>query len=385
MNIKNERFDENPQASSRTIWLAMFLFWTVIAATFPLTDFIKSIAYPEKHFNLLDSFFEAMCAFYIWFAFTPLIFWFGRKFSFGRGKRWALNLLIHLLLSYVVVAIYIAITSSILIFLIKGQGIDAFWARYFDRFYMVGHYHVIIYWAILGAGVSFNYYKKYRERETEASRLLFRSKTLEAQLARAQLDSLKMQLHPHFLFNTLHAISALIEDSPQKARRMIARLGELLRSTLDIADQQTITLEKEIALTKIYFQIEQERFLEKLQVRIECAPDAMDCHAPSLILQPLIENAVKHGITDQETAIIEIGVKRTNKLIELFVRDNGPGFADDDLTDLQDGIGLSNTKARLGQLYGKAHSFEVGNSTKGGAEVKISIPCDPNDIDGERS
>ena len=375
MSNKNEPFDENPQSNSRTIWLAMFLFWTVIAATFPLTDFIKSVAYPEKHFNLLDSFFEAMYAFYIWFAFTPLIFWLGRKFSFGRDKRWAFNLLIHLFLSYIVVAIYIAIASSIVVFLIKGQGFDAFWVRYFDRFYMVGHYHVIIYWAILGAGVSFNYYKKYRERETEASRLLFRSKTLEAQLARAQLDSLKMQLHPHFLFNTLHAISALIDDNPKRSRRMIARLGELLRSTLDIADQQTIPVEKEIALTRLYLEIEQERFQEKLDVRIDAGSKVMNCFVPSLILQPLIENTIKHGIKEQNVAIIEIVVSRKNKRIEILVRDNGPGFADDGLTEIQEGIGLSNTKARLEQLYGKEHTFAAGNSENGGAEVKISIPC----------
>ena len=163
---------------------------------------------------------------------------------------------------------------------------------------MVGHYQIIIYWAILAAGISLEYYKKYRAREIEASRLLLRSTKLESQLAKAQLDSLKMQLHPHFLFNTLHAVSALIDDNPKRARRVIARLGELLRSTLDIAEEQTIPLEQEIALTKLYLEIEQERFGDKLEVKINVSDSDLDCMVPTLILQPLIENAIKHGIKD---------------------------------------------------------------------------------------
>ena len=368
--------NESSQISSRTIWLSMFLFWTLIAATFPITDYIKSMAYPEKEFNLLGSFAESAIGFYLWFALTPLIFWFGRKFGFGRNKKWALNLAIHLVLSYLVVSAYLLLVSAIVVCLLHGKyEFSYLWLRFFDRFYMVGHYQVIIYWAILGAGVSFDYYKKYREREIEASRLLLRSTTLESQLSKAQLDSLKMQLHPHFLFNTLHAISALMEDSPKRARRMIARLGELLRSTLDISDQQTITVEKEIALTRLYLEIEQERFREDLEVKIDVGSDELECAVPSLILQPLVENAIKHGIKNQKKAVIEVAVVLRNKRIEIRVKDNGPGFSFGDSDELEEGIGLSNTKARLEQLYGDKHEFSVTNSDEGGAVVEISFPC----------
>jgi len=386
MNVENDSRNKKSMLSdetqdvpiqSRTIWLSMFLFWTLIACTFPITDYIKSVAYPEKHFSVLGSLTESLPIFYVWFAFTPLIFWFGRKFGFGRNKKWVLNLFVHLVLSYVVVSAYLFLTSIHLVYIVKGPGdIPTLWARFFDRFYMTGHYQVIIYWAILAAGISFEYYKKYREREVEASRLLLRSTKLESQLAKAELDSLKMQLHPHFLFNTLHAVSALIDDDPKRARRVIARLGELLRSTLDIAEQQTIPLEQEIALTKLYLEIEQERFGEKLEVNIDVSDSDSDCMVPTLILQPLIENAIKHGIKDaKKTAIIEIKAFQTNKRINISVSDNGPGFPESDSIEIKDGIGLSNTKARLDQLYGKDHAFEISSSKKGGALIKINIPC----------
>ncbi|NNE99188.1 MAG: histidine kinase [Pyrinomonadaceae bacterium] len=326
---------------------------------------------------MLRSLSESIPLFYVWFAFTPFIFWFGRKLSFERDKPWVRNLLIHVVLGYAVVSVYLLLTSAYLTVVVKGlTEIAPVLDRFFDRFYMIGHYQLIIYWAILGTGAALDYYKKYREREIEASRLLLRSTALEAQLNKAQLDSLKMQLHPHFLFNTLHAVSALIEDDPKGARRVIARLGELLRSTLDIADQQTVPLKQEIELTKLYLEIEQERFGDKLDVEIDVPSSDLDCMVPTLILQPLIENAIKHGIKDAKTkAMIEIRVSRANKKIEISVSDNGPGFSNSDSIELGDGIGLSNTKARLEQLYGDAHSFKASNNEKGGAVVRIIIPC----------
>ena len=362
---------------SRTIWISMFLFWTLIACTFPITDYIKSVVYVGKGFSVFGSLSESLPGFYLWFAFTPLIFWLAKKFGFGKDRNWILNLVIHLVLSYLVVSVYLFLTSVYYVNLMQVPGKTlTLWERFFDRFYMTGHYHIIIYWAILAAGISFEYYKKYRQREIEASQLLLHSTKLESQLAKAQLDSLKMQLHPHFLFNTLHAVSALIDDDPKRARKVIARLGELLRSTLDIAEQQTIPLEQEIGLTKLYLEIEQERFGDKLNVKIDIKDSDFDCMVPTLILQPLIENAIKHGIKDaKKTAVIEIKASQTNKRINISVSDNGPGFPESDSIEIKDGIGLSNTKARLDQLYGKDHAFEISNSKTGGALIQIDIPC----------
>jgi sensor histidine kinase YesM len=138
-----------------------------------------------------------------------------------------------------------------------------------------------------------------------------------------------------------------------------------------------IPLEKELALTNLYLDIEQERFQDKLRVNIDFSKENLDCSVPSLILQPLVENAIKHGITDKEKiALIEIKAIKRNKKLHLSVEDNGPGFSEEQTTELQEGgIGLSNTKSRLEQLFGKDHEFIIGNSEKGGALVEIIIPC----------
>ena len=360
-----------------TVWVLMFIFWTVICITHDTQTVLLSHAYPDKytHYNWIKEISTTFFTFYMWFVFTPVIFWFGKKISFDNKEKLVRNLAIHLILSFVTVVTYLFITSpKLLMYPEKYPNIGIF-EHFLDRLYLYTHFELIVYWAILGVGASLDYYKKFRERESEASRLLLRSTKLEAQLAKAQLDSLKMQLHPHFLFNTLHAISALMKKNPTRSRRMIARLSELLRSTLEITDRQTISLKEEINLTKLYLEIEQERFGDKLQVNINIAPEEFDVAVPSFILQPLIENTIKHGIKNlKETAVIEIKTEKENNKLKIFVIDNGKGFPTDKTLQSKDGIGLSNTKNRLKQIYDERQEFKTYNSEKGGATVEISIP-----------
>jgi two-component system, LytTR family, sensor kinase len=361
------------------IWVLMFAFWTVLSTVLAIQDYLIWVSSPAKFSGWTAIFFNSYPYFYTWFALSPFIFFFGRKFGFGRREKNLRNLVIHSFLSVLFAAGYLAMTLLFVVPRLYDEYDLATFYREFDkRVYVVGHFQVIVYWAILGVCVSFDNYKKFRERETEAARLQMRSTKLESQLAKAQLDALKMQLHPHFLFNTLHAISALIEDHPKRARRMIARLGELLRSTLDISDWQTILLEKELALTRLYLEIEEERFQDKLRVETEVSGAEMDCQVPSLILQPLVENAIKHGITDGEKiAVIRIKTLHRNDKLHIFVEDNGPGFAVGRMDEPESGIGLSNIKARLEQIYGADHRMSVGKSDDlGGASVEISIPCE---------
>jgi LytS/YehU family sensor histidine kinase len=232
------------------------------------------------------------------------------------------------------------------------------------------HWNVLAYWAIVACNHALHYYRSYRENE-------FRTSQLETQLAEAQLQALKMQLQPHFLFNTLHSVSALIHKDPEAADRMITRLGDFLRITLDNAGTQEVTLEKELEFIKCYLEIERVRFQDRMRVSLNIDPGALDALVPNLLWQPILENAIRHGISARsETGFIQIGARRINGRLQLSIKDDGPGIqGGPNGTSLPiERVGLANTRARLRQLYGEDHSFQLRNVTTGGLEVVMEIP-----------
>jgi len=194
-------------------------------------------------------------------------------------------------------------------------------------------------------------------------------------LAQAQLNALRMQLHPHFLFNTLNSISVLMSEDVATARRMLSRLSDLLRTSLDNDGRHEVSLREELEFLKAYLEIEETRFQDRLTVRMQIEPDLLDARVPNLILQPLVENAIRHGIaTRAQSGVIEINAARDNGMMRLTVRDDGPGLGTNSPSSLISGIGLSNTRERLKQLYGANHRFEMMNASGGGLEVVIAIP-----------
>jgi two-component system, LytTR family, sensor kinase len=227
----------------------------------------------------------------------------------------------------------------------------------------------VMYWAILGLGYAFDYRERYRERESVASQL-------RAQLAQAQLESLKMQLHPHFLFNTLHAISGLVRAGERSAAvNMIAGLSELLRRALDSADEQEVPLRDEVKFVELYLDIQKVRFSDRLRVRMEVAPDTLDALVPNLILQPLVENAIRHGVSPDETACaVVVNAYRSDATLHLSVCDDGPGLQSGWRDGQGEGIGLANTRARLKRLYGSDQRFDLRNGASGGVTASIAIP-----------
>jgi LytS/YehU family sensor histidine kinase len=245
---------------------------------------------------------------------------------------------------------------------------------------------VIFYWTIVGVGYAFEYYRRFREQQLQAAGLELRATRLETQLARAQLQALKMQLHPHFLFNTLHAISALMDDDIKGARRMIARLSELLRLTLEGAGRQEVSLRQELDALERYLEIEQIRFQDRLKVHLAVEPETLDASVPNLVLQPIVENAVRHGIAPRSSAgRIEIRAERRDGMIELQVIDDGPGlhpYGEGCPDEFREGIGLANTRARLRRLYGDEHCIEIRNADEGGLVVKLAIPFRTADVEG---
>lgn len=228
------------------------------------------------------------------------------------------------------------------------------------------HQSLLTYWLLVGATQAYLYYQRYREGE-------LRSAQLGTQLAQAQLQALRMQFHPHFIFNTLNAISTLVHKDPDAADRMIARLSELVRHTLENVGVQEVPLAQELEFLERYLEIEQTRFADRLVVRMEIAPETLDARTPYLILQPLVENAIRHGIAARSLAgSIEVRARRDDAMVVLEVWDDGPSMPGGAGTKV--GVGISNTRARLETLYGSAQRFEVKNAARGGVVATLTFP-----------
>lgn len=218
------------------------------------------------------------------------------------------------------------------------------------------------FWGIAGIGLSFDYFGKYRDREVVAARL-------SSQLANAQLATLRMQLRPHFLFNTLNGIATLMRRDVDQAEQMLVWLGELLRATLDLGEQNEIHLGKELEILHKYLQIEQVRFPERLQFQVDVPVDLQNAVVPALILQPLVENSIIHGVAPlSRPVMIQISASRKDNQLCLVVHDNGLGAQN----MVAERIGLSNTRQRLRQLYGLRADCQILSSD--GFTVILNIP-----------
>jgi LytS/YehU family sensor histidine kinase len=241
--------------------------------------------------------------------------------------------------------------------------------------------NALYYALLLGIAHAVLYYGRYRERERTAERLA-------AGLTEARLQALKMQLQPHFLFNTLNAISALVPAEAQPARRMIARLGDLLRIALEHEETQEVTLREELAFLEPYLEIEQARLQDRLTVTMEIAPETLDARVPHLLLQPLVENAVRHGIAPRiEPGSVKISATRAadRRFLHLEVRDDGPGVERDNQARNRKPVGLANVQSRLEQLYGGEHQFALENHPAGGTVVRITLPFRGGDATEDRN
>jgi two-component system, LytTR family, sensor kinase len=235
----------------------------------------------------------------------------------------------------------------------------------FSRLYLNAF---LAYLDVLLAGLAIYYARDARSKQLRASKL-------EARLAEAQLDVLRMQLHPHFLFNTLNTVSALMHRDVQAADRMLALLGDLLRDSFEKISAQEVSLKQELGFLEKYLEIEKTRFRDRLSIETEIDPETLDAEVPNLMLQPLVENAIRHGIARRrEAGHIRLMAWRDGDRLELRVRDNGPGLSSERDMVGRSGVGLSNTQARLRQLYGPAHRFELLAPESGGLEVALSIP-----------
>jgi two-component sensor histidine kinase len=315
--------------------------------------------------------FWQLAVWYTWGCLTPIILGLGRKFP-GVGASWLRGLVSYLPVSVIVAAVHVA-AATYLKMLIKPfdvwSNMEPFMAQYRGELRGFFLFDFLVFWAILGVHYAFDYRERYRERESFASQL-------RAQLARAQLESLKMQLHPHFLFNTLHNIAGLVRSNEkQSAVNMIAGLSHLLRRALENADEQEVPLREEVKFIELYLDIQKVRFSDRLTVRMEIAPDTLDALVPNLILQPLVENAIRHGISPNDSAgTIVISTRRAGGMLYISVCDDGPGLQSGWRMEESEGIGLANTGERLKHLYGTEYRFDLSNSATGGVTASLAIP-----------
>ena len=333
-----------------------FLFWTVVGLFFASQTYILN---PDGAWT--TAFARAAPRWYIWGALTPFVIRLDRRLP-GR-EHLPRRLVMHVGLGVFWTAVWAGINMGVQwIFSGAVAAIDLlFVARNF-------HWNYLIYWLILGVYLAWDSYTEMQQREVKAARL-------EKLLAQARLHTLQSQLHPHFLFNTLNAISAFMEKEPRAARRMMAELGELLRFSLDHADRQEITLAEELAFLENYLNIERIRFEDQLTVEVKAHPETLEALVPGFLLQPLVENAIRHGITTRAAAgHIEVTAARDDGMLLLQVRDDGVGLPEGWRLAEHGGVGLSNTRARLAHLYPDRYRFRVEGAPGRGVLVAIDLP-----------
>jgi signal transduction histidine kinase len=316
---------------------------------------------------------------YTWALATPGILWLGRRFPFDQ-RGWPLSVAVHLVASCTFVFFLDLLYAWHAANVLPVRSMPLF-TRATQTFVSWVLADGLLYWMILSVSYAVEHYRRFREREVIAAQL-------ETQLVQADLQALKMQLHPHFLFNALHTIGSLVRTGDREtAVRVVAGLGDLLRRVLDDATQQEVPLKQELEFVRNYLDIEQVRFRDRLKVAINAAPDVLDAKVPSLILQPLVENAIRHGIGPHVRAgCVIVGARRLDDRLHLVVRDDGPGIGTGEDDTTRPGIGLSNTRARLTRLYGTDYELEVTNAPEGGLEARIALPFSlaPAEWEGHR-
>lgn len=348
--------------------------WILVGAIFSIQLYFFRSGTPQA-MSLDRAFLWEGVRWLLWVPLYPLILRLLKRIPFQRERR-AQHVLAHGGLSALVSVFHIALFAAV-----YWVGLNVIYASPWEEplpkvikvfaaetlvifrimFTLDFHVGILVYWVIVVLVLTLDYYR--------------RTARLETQLAQAQLEALKMQLQPHFLFNTLTAIAELMHVDVEKADAMLTRLSELLRMTLQNVGAQEVPLQQELGFLERYLDIERIRFGDRLNVEIQVPNDLMQARVPALLLQPIVENAVRHGFAQRVgKGTIRVAASRSNGRVQLMVEDDGPGMQGNVQTRTDAGVGLTNTKARLEQLYGGLHSFELRNREQGGLAVVIVIP-----------
>ena len=351
-------------------WTLIFCAWELLALYYSFQNYIFSIN-AGTQFDWFTSLTYRGTNNLYWALLMPLIFFLAKKFNIDSVKPFR-NILILIILGipFAISQSFLSIFTSLFAKWLSGTMILPFWERMqLSQFGILGlafesfFYYCIVMTIIFGI----QYYRKNKEHEYNLSQL-------EVKLSQAEIQNMKMQLHPHFLFNTLHAISTLMHRDPDAADKMITELSDLLRISLDNIGIHEVTLKEELDFLNKYIEIQKMRFRDTLEIKMEIDPETLTVNVPNLILQPIVENAFRHGVEQISTnGFIKISSHFKNNFLELSVEDNGPGKAENIEHDSQ-GLGLNNTRERIRQIYGRADLMKVENANESGLILKILIP-----------
>lgn len=341
------------------LWLAIWAVWTLLAllAASQTAVVFALRNQPIDWFPLVAG---RLADWYTCAMFTPLFVWLARRYPLDRGT-WKKSLAIHLPVSVVCVVIKYSVYVPIARALYR-QNAEVSTVLVSNIFI-----ELMFVWATIGAVHAIEFYRRYRDRESLAHQL-------GAELSKAQLEALRAQLHPHFLFNTLNAIATLVHTDPDAADTTITRLADLLRASLQYSSGADCALGDELTLAQAYVDIMQRRFAGRVRVTWSVPDVLVSARVPAFLLQPLLENAFEHG-ADKETGgttNVEVRAERSGEVLCVSVSDDGAGLAEG--ASSMDGIGLSNTRRRLGALYGSAASLVIAPAPRGGTQVTATLP-----------
>lgn len=349
-----------------TRWMKLGIL-IVLGVLVPMLAILQDYAFVQPHKKVPWSWPRAIANelpfWYLWLLLLPPLAHMVRRFPLD-ARRWWWRLPVYLLATAVFTTVHLALYLALMNpFQTPPQPFrEKFLANWGQS---MTTYEVFMF-AVLVAGIHAHAYaKRYQEEALRASEL-------KSQLVRSQLEALKMQLQPHFLFNTLHAISALMYQDVEAADRMIARLSGLLRASLQSAPRQEVPLREELEFLQGYLEIEQVRLGERLTVNMAIEDECLDATVPNLILQPLVENAIRHGIAPRvQPGHLAVDARRSGDDLEIMIQDDGLGLS---RSAFKEGVGLSNVRSRMERLYGPAHRFELRDGESGGLTVTLTLP-----------
>jgi two-component system LytT family sensor kinase len=366
-----------PEADSRLVrlWGIRRLRWPIIVGCWTAVGLL-SAAHWHYFFVMRDPYtwWELLrikvILWYLWGGTTLFILWLGRRFR-PEGAHWPGQLFALAVFSFAVVAAYLMVyTLAVVVHL--GQPLTAANWNGMLRFVIGMHstFFYLAYWATLGIQYAVDYSRRYREQQLRAARL-------KAQLAEAQLASLRANVQPHFLFNALNTVASMVvNEQPHEAYDMLAELSELLRQSLRHDASQTVTLKEELDFVDRYLAILKARFADRLCIVRQIEPEALALEVPSLILQPVVENAVKHGLDETTRPIrLTIDARVEAGRLRIAIGDDGPGLPAAFRPDACDGLGLKSTSARLAAMYGRDQRFAIAPRPGGGTRVELEWPA----------